>query len=206
MTPRSSLSRPVGGPSGSIGAAWRVAALAVAGVAIGHLLVYAAVLPDAAVRDAFLARTGHGYFPAFVDAAVTIGAVALMGSVLGSLVRSSSPAARPRALFVRLAVAQSASFVVLEAVERLVSGSSFADLVHGDLLAGIAVQVLVAAAIALVASILRRAVQRAASLERLSDRPPRGVAALAIGASSPVAARLPRRSGARAPPLLALGC
>jgi hypothetical protein len=174
-------------------------------MAIGHLVVYAAVIPDAAARGAFLARTGHGYFPAFVDAAMTIGAVGLVGSVLGSLVRSSSPAARPRELFLRLAAVQSAGFVLLELTERVASRSSLVDLIRGDLAAGVAVQVLVAAVIALVAFVLRRAAERAAALAPRRDRRPRGVVPLAAGDSSPLGSRLARRPGARAPPTPVLG-
>jgi hypothetical protein len=181
-------------------AGWRVAALAVAGVALGHLLAYAVVIPDAAARGAFLARTGHGYFPAFADAAVTLGAIGLVGSLLGGVARSSSPVGKPWALFRRLVLIQPAVFAALEIVERLTGHAPLRDLIHGDLLAGAAVQVLVAAAIAVVAWILRRAVERALVAGAPVDRPARAVVAIVRPALDPSLAPVRLRAVARAPP------
>ncbi len=136
-----------------------VAAAAVAGAVAGHAITYLAAFPNAGARDILLGRTGHRYFSSAIAVAVVFGVVASGGTVLRHFTRGSRGEdshglhwwGRYRAAALRLVALQAAIFVVQEVAERLISGAPVASLLHGSfLLVGLAVQVLVAAAVALV--------------------------------------------------------
>jgi hypothetical protein len=173
-----------------------VLGLAALGVAAGHLLTYLVIVPNADARAALLARTGHGYFSLFAQLALVLGAIGAASSVLGALGR---PPSRPDATFRRLAALQVVAFVWMEFVERVVSHAGFGDLFRTDVVLGALVQVAVAALLAWVVSLLRRAVREAALAVRA--RPPRPVAALALAlVGRPAGGGLALVPPSRAPP------
>src|SRR5437867_2323915 len=142
-----------------------LAGAAVAGAAVSHTLIYLVEVPDAGTRDAVLAATGHAYWSVAVAAAVVLGLVAV-GSVaarrfLHGLRRAGASPEPVDRLALRLALYQSAIFVVQEGVERLVVGGSSGGLAAGTdlLVTGIAVQVLVALGIAVLLAGLGRAAE-----------------------------------------------
>jgi hypothetical protein len=131
------------------------AAMAAAGVVLGHWLAYYLAIPRPIVRTDVLARSGHGYWLIAVQLAVVLAVVAL-GSVVLSQVRAvcdeSSNESEPYArLALRLAGLQIATFTVLEVTERALAGASLSGMFqHHVFLFGVAVQVLVALAGALI--------------------------------------------------------
>ena len=147
--------------------------LAFAGLLIGHFLAYALVAPDAGVRAAILQATGHaGHAGLFVP----VGGAALLAAAIGLVVRqvrrddggegSRFPAAR---LVRTLWILQTAAFAALEASERALSGHAVNELLHEPtFLVGLAVQVLIACAGAVLVLLLRATVE---ALRRYLDRP-----------------------------------
>jgi hypothetical protein len=130
-------------------------ALAALGVASGHVVTYFVLVPSATARDVLLARTGHGYFAGFAQAALVIGAIGAAVVVLG-VVGGGSAAGRPA--FGLLARLQVVAFVGMEVAERVVSRAGFHDLFTAELVVGVALQVAVAVALAwLVARLCRAA-------------------------------------------------
>jgi hypothetical protein len=187
-----------------------LAGAAVAGAAAAHTLIYLVRVPDGRARDAVLAATGHAYWSVALAAAVVLGLVAV-GSVAArrfvhGLRRGGAPPSPERVdrLALRLALYQSAIFVVQEGVERLAAGGSSGDLAaSANLLAtGVAVQVLVALGVAAVLAGLGRAAEavgRALRLPRAGQpaRAPAGWPARRVRRS-----RLPGGPAAiRAPPV-----
>ncbi len=145
-----------------------VAFAAVTGVVAGHGLAYAAAYPNAGVREVLLGQTGHRYWSTAIACAIVFGAIAVFGTACRHFVRGvrgargEQPAAgwwegfRRSAL--ALAALQISLFVVQEVVERLLAGAPVSSLLHGPFLSlGLAVQVLVATALALALSFLGRA-------------------------------------------------
>jgi hypothetical protein len=144
-----------------------LAGAAVAGAAVAHTLIYLVKVPDARARDALLAATGHAYWSVAVAAAIVLGLVAV-GSIaarrfLHGLRRAEAPPSPERVdrLALRLALYQSAIFVVQEGVERLAAGGPSGDLAATTnlLLTGIAAQVLVALGVATFLAALGRAAE-----------------------------------------------
>jgi hypothetical protein len=173
--------------------------LAALGVVAGHLITYAVAIPDARARAAFLAATGHGYFPAFAEFALVVAAVTVATALIGTVAGTRS-IQEPWGLFRALAPAQAAGFVCLETLERALSRASYADLLRGDLLIGVAVQIALAGAVAWIVTRLTRVAASPAA--RLSHaRPPGSAVPLQpFPATRPVAAAAVRRRLARAPP------
>jgi hypothetical protein len=197
------VSHPLGHPASGTGSrrlADRplvVLGLAAMGVAVGHLLTFLVLVPDPAARAAVLARTGHGYFGLFAQAAVVVGAIGAAAAVL----RQLAPGATVRAAsFGSLARVQVGAFVWMEVVERVVSHAGFGDLFRSDVAVGVLVQVLIAAALAWIVSLLGRVAARARAAG--DARRPRGlvrlVAAAVVAPRAAVVALLPP---SRAPPL-----
>jgi hypothetical protein len=143
-----------------------IAFAAVTGAVAGHALAYAAAYPNAGVRDVLLGQTGHRYGSTAIAAAVVFGAIAVFGTAGRHFVRGvrgEQPAGwwegfRRSAL--KLVALQISLFVVQEIVERLLAGAPVSGLGHGPFLSlGLAVQVLVAAGLALLLSFLGRAAE-----------------------------------------------
>jgi hypothetical protein len=161
-----------------------LAGAAVAGAAVAHTLLYLVKVPDTRARDAVLAATGHAYWSVAVAAAIVLG-LAAAGSIAARHFRHSLQRAGGRAtpdrvdrLALRLALYQSAIFVVQEGVERLAAGGATSDLVATSnlLLTGIAVQVLVALAVAAVLTGLGRAAEAVGRALRGATPPVSGAA------------------------------
>jgi hypothetical protein len=174
--------------------------LAVAGAIAGHALTYAAAVPSRDARDAFLAQSGHAYWPVAVAAAAVAGLAATVAFVARSMRAEDRPGAA--GLVVRLAVAQVLLFCAVEVAERISAGRALATLgAHNLLVIGILVQVGVAALVALALRLLARA---AIALAR-ALRTPRPRDALAHRPALRTSARprplvLAGASGVRGPP------
>jgi hypothetical protein len=144
-----------------------LAGAAVAGAAVAHTLLYLVKVPDTRARAAVMAATGHAYWSVAVAAAIVLGLVAVSSIVarhfLHGLHRAGAAPSPERVdrLALRLALYQSAIFVLQEGVERLAAGGSSGDLAVTTnlLLTGIAVQVLVALGVAAILAGLGRAAE-----------------------------------------------
>ncbi|MGZ8582604.1 MAG: hypothetical protein ACXWXN_04185 [Actinomycetota bacterium] len=174
-----------------------------AGLVLGHWLAYALGTPHAHARDELLHATGHGYLPYATQVALLAGALGLAALFLARLSHREARGSFPTDA-IGLAAVQSITFIALEVGERLASGASLHDLVHGNLLAiGIAVQVSVAIAGAGVLRLTDRAAEAAEALADITASPVLyPVAAVAIAPA--VAPRRPvvRAAASRAPPSL----
>jgi hypothetical protein len=158
-------------PGGARGRAPLIAFAAVAGVVAGHALAYAAAYPNAGVREVLLGQTGHRYWSTAIACAVVFGAIAVFGTVGRHFIRGvrgvGAEGEQPagwwegvRRSALRLAALQVSLFVIQEVVERLLAHAPVSSMLHGPFLSiGLALQVLVAAALALVLSFLGRAAE-----------------------------------------------
>jgi hypothetical protein len=149
-----------------------LAGAAIAGAVVGHGLAYALAVPHPGRRLALLAGSGHQYWSAAIAAAVVLG----LGSLAATLARSfraglttgGRPAEPPGRLAGRLALLQVTIYLVQELIERAAAGVPLGGPVNGRLLlAGIAVQLVVAGALAValawasrVAEVAGRALRR----------------------------------------------
>ena len=187
-----------------------LAGAAVAGAVVGHGLAYALAVPEPGRRLAVLAGSGHAYWSAAIAAAIVLGLVSL-GATLARHFRAGlrtgdRPAGEPLGrLAVRLALLQVTIYLVQELIERAAAGVPLGGPVDGRLLfTGIAVQLLVAAALALglawagrVAEVAGRALRR-----RFLRRPdPRPARLRPTGWVRP-ASLLAAGQGGRSPPVL----
>jgi hypothetical protein len=151
-----------------------IAALALSGVAAGHSVAYYLAVPNAGHRNALLAQTGHSYW----NVAITVAILLELTGVLGLAVRhfraglagtSSLQLTFPQ-LARRLAAMQVAAFSALEVTERVRSGIPANEMFHNHLFPiGVAIQVLVACAGALLLRWLGRAAE---AVGRLCSRRP----------------------------------
>lgn len=136
-------------------AAWILTVpLSVVGSQLAHEAAYRLVYPKDGTRAGALAETGHAYF-AYLPLVFALGTViALLGLV--ELVRDPVRASRPR-LWMFAAIAP-AVFVVQEHLERALAGDGFpwAAATDKTFLAGLALQLPVAALAWLVARLLVR--------------------------------------------------
>jgi hypothetical protein len=191
-------------PSGSI------AALAWAGVVAGHWIAYLVAVPGADARATTLAETGHGYWLAAVAAAFVLGVASAAGTVarhVGRGIRRERPASATagfRWFVVRLALLQTAIFVVQEILERVESGAPLSGLLRGGFVAiGVVAQVSVAGLLALaltwigkLAEIAGRVLATAPAVRH--PRMPRLTPTAHVLASRPITGTL----GSRGPPQL----
>jgi hypothetical protein len=119
-----------------------------AGLALSHWLAYLIAVPHTHERERLLEHTGHGYWPLAASVAAALGLVALVvtGSRAVAQARGTD-LGQPRLgqLVARLAGMQVPAFVLLEAIERLASGTANLDFVlQAPFLVGLGVQLLVA--------------------------------------------------------------
>jgi hypothetical protein len=121
-----------------------VAAVAVAGVVVGHVITYALLVPRPSDRAAVLRDTGHAYFPVALQAALLLGAVSLGSWFLRAVTGRDRSPVRPSTLFGRLARLQVTGFAAMEVVERVASGTPLIELVRDHVVVGLAVQLLLA--------------------------------------------------------------
>ena len=187
-----------------------LAGAGVAGAVVGHAIAYALAVPEPGRRLALLAGSGHAYWSAAIAAGIVLGLVSL-GATLARRFRAGlRPEGRPapeplERLVARLALLQVTIYLVQELIERAAAGVPLGGPVDGRLLlTGIAVQLLVAAVLALgltwagrVAEVAGRALRRR-RLRRPDPRPARLRPAGWVRPASLLAAGL----GGRAPPAL----
>lgn len=170
--------------------------LAVAGVAVGHIVGYTLAHPDVAAREAALG--GHAYLGPVASTLIPVGVVVALWWAVRTA-RSLGMAGRldPR----RLAAAQVGVFVVQEIGERFVAGEGLAEVVtEPGVWLGLVAQVVVAHAIVRGVDLVRRVVRFAVSGRPLTSSllQPR----LTIPAPVPaVPARRTVSVGLRAPPM-----
>jgi hypothetical protein len=154
-----------------------LAGVAAAGVALGHWLTYMAALPQARLRAQVLAATGHGYWLLAVKGAVVLGLAGLGAIAIRHLTsdhQGHGTTERLSRLGLHLAAVQVTVFAMLEITERLAVGAPLGELFHEHIFVfGLALQVLIAAAGALVVLWLDRAA--AAVCRRLRERSLRSV-------------------------------
>jgi len=166
--------------------------VAVAGLFMGHVLIYRIVAPSALERAILLAGTGHSYLPLAVAVGAAVAAVAAIAAFLLGVRRGASPhptlqpGGRRLGLVRALAVpaaAQAAAFLALELVERALAGAPLGGLLGPQLPVGVLLQLAVGALGGLVLLGLDRAGER-------------------VGRSLAARRRTPRRgTGARRPPV-----
>jgi hypothetical protein len=139
-----------------------VAALALAGVGLAHVLEYLLLVPDHQQRQELLAATGHQYLPSALGAVSFLAFLAVAVVFLAAFRRSATPgpATTSRHDLVRvLPCAQALAFLALEVGERLAAGVSLGDL-GPVLLLGLPLQVVVGIAAAALLALLDRAGER----------------------------------------------
>jgi hypothetical protein len=131
-----------------------LAGAGVAGAVVGHAIAYALAVPEPGRRLALLAGSGHAYWSAAIAAGIVLGLVSL-GATLARRFRAGlrsegRPAGEPLGLLAgRLALLQVTIYLVQELIERAAAGVPLGGPVDGRLLfTGIAVQLLVAAVLA----------------------------------------------------------
>jgi hypothetical protein len=146
-----------------------IAALALSGVAAGHSVAYYLVVPGAGQRNALLARTGHSYWNIAVTAAILFEVTGVFALAVRHFRagRAGAPCLRlgfPR-LAGSLAAMQVAAFSALEVAERVRSGVPVGEMFHNHLFPiGVAIQLIVATAGALLLLWLARAAESIGSL------------------------------------------
>lgn len=162
---------------------------AAAGLVGGHLLNYVWLSPEPRARHAILAVTGHSYLPDGLVIGLVAALLAGIGTtILGALAPGRRPSLRHAALC--LAGLQTAGFLLLEVVERLLGGAPLSDLAGPVLVLGVPLQVVLALLGASVLVLIARTARVA--MARLS-RGPRPVVVRRIRQPLP-----PARSPARA--------
>jgi hypothetical protein len=152
--------RPFGGivVAGAVGA----------GLVLSHWLAYLIAVPHAHERARLLESTGHGYWPLAAAVAAAFGLVALVvtGSRAVAQARDTDLGQRRlRHLVARLAGMQLPAFVLLEAIERLASGTADLDFaLQAPFLVGLGVQLIVATVLGVFLSRFARAAARIARI------------------------------------------
>jgi hypothetical protein len=142
--------------------------VAVGGVVLAHWLAYVLAIPGTHARMQVLAASGHSYWVMAIKFAVVLGLAAIGALFLRHLDRSPRPwESGPEtfsAIAARLSLLQVMAFTAMEVTERLVVGAPVAHLFHHRLfLMGLALQLIVASAGALLLLWFSRTAERAAA-------------------------------------------
>ena len=171
--------------------------LALAGVAVGHIVGYGLAHPETAAREAALG--GHAYLPAAASVAIPLGVVA---ALVWAVRTGRQLGMAGRIPWRSLAAAQLALFAVQEFGERAVSGDPMTSLltergVWLGLLAQVGVAILVTRSVDAVRRVVRMVRPGA---RRLGDR--LRVRMLFVPAATPHVARVSVAVGLRAPPVV----
>lgn len=178
-------------------------AVAVLGLLVGHALAYVVAFPDPHHRDAVLLRTGHAYLPSAVELAIVLGAAGVATALGRALGRGAGPEPGFASLAIRLAGLQVVAFGGQEVAERLAAHAPIGGLLHDPVLAiGVATQLVVAVAGALVLRWLVRITAGIAATFRPRIAWPRPALSFPVGAPTGSAPRTPPRVALaiRAPP------
>jgi len=141
--------------------------VAVGGVVLAHWLAYVLSIPGAHARAQVLAASGHSYWVMAIKFAVVLGLAALGALFLRHLDRPprtwESGQEAFSAIAARLSLLQVMAFIAMEVTERLVVGAPVAHLFHHRLfLMGLALQLIVASAGALLLLWFSRTAERVA--------------------------------------------
>jgi ABC-type Fe3+-siderophore transport system permease subunit len=142
-------------------AAFALRPAALTGAVVAHMLAYLIVFPQALTRNTVLAETGHSYWTGAEALAVVCALIASSDTVTRHFRRGRRPDRAPgpwaeyRSSAIRLGALQTAIFLTQESLERLHAGVPLAGLAHDGLVfVGVAVQLAVAAFLALVLTLL----------------------------------------------------
>jgi hypothetical protein len=143
--------------------AW-LAAIGSGGIVLGHWLAYLFTIPADAERHHVLEATGHAYWPYVLALAVGAAAAGLAHFIYGCFSSSGSSSCDVKASFVpialRLASVQVAGFLALEIGERLMSRAGLGEIFSDrSVVAGVIIQLIVAAIATIVLILLDRAVR-----------------------------------------------
>jgi len=141
--------------------------VAVGGVVLAHWLAYVLAIPGAHARAQVLAASGHSYWVMAIKFAVVLGLAAFGALFLRHLDRPprtwESGQEAFSAIAARLSLLQVMAFIAMEVTERLVVGAPVAHLFHHRLfLMGLALQLIVASAGALLLLWFSRTAERVA--------------------------------------------
>jgi hypothetical protein len=177
-----------------------------AGLVLSHWLAYLIAVPHAHERTRLLETTGHGYWPLAAAVAAAFGLLALVvtGSRAVAQARDADLGQRRLPHMVaRLARMQLPAFVLLEAIERLASGTADLDFaLQAPFLVGLGVQLIVAIVLGVFLSRFARAVARIARILLRRKPPVRSPAFLPPAGPATMPARLLglAPAGIRGPP------
>jgi hypothetical protein len=144
-----------------------LAGVAVGGVVLAHWLAYVLAIPAGHVRAEVLAASGHSYWVLAIKLAVVLG-LAAFGTLflqhVGGRSRGTEPEEEPFSLIAaRLSLLQVAAFTAMEVTERLMVGAPVAHMFHHRIfLMGLALQLIVAGAGALLLVWFSRTAERVA--------------------------------------------
>ena len=192
---------------GRIGRTLALLGTATAGLVVAHELDYRFVVPDPLHRHDLLLRSGHGYLTHAGYLALVAGLVAIFASVALGYLRGRGAGALPpaRSIAARLAIVQSASFVILETVERIVVGAPPDDRLLALTVVGIMVQLVAALGGAMLITVLDRAGHAiaVATAHRPAFARPSSVAVPAPAVVRAPASRVLLTAPRRGPPALA---
>ncbi|MGH2783818.1 MAG: hypothetical protein ACRDJ1_00990 [Actinomycetota bacterium] len=140
--------------------ALRITGTAAAGVLAGHFLGYRIVFPGSPQRHAILIEAGHGYFPVAIRFGAMLAVIVAASTLASGYAHAKAGGyAIPerRVTTARLAFIQIGAFVLLELVERLVSGVPFHHLLLPVVVVGALTQLAIAAVGSSLISLLYRA-------------------------------------------------
>ena len=135
-----------------------LALLAFAGTLGAHSIAYWLVAPDPHHHASLLLSTGHGYWGVVTPLAMGLA----VAGIAGALISRSRAAARFGDVAGRATLLQLAAFLAMETIERASVGESLAVIEEPVVLVGLAVQTLIALAIAGLLLVLTRALGTAA--------------------------------------------
>jgi len=181
--------------------------VAVAGAVVGHMVAYVLAVPSPTVRVVLLGATGHAYWTAAIAAASVLGLASLATTVrrrfrAGLLAGHPQPGDRLGWVAGQLAGFQVAIYLVQETLERLEVGLPAHALLDRRLLVtGVAVQSVIALALAVLVTLAGRAAEAVGRALRWSPRHPEpiGRPLLALVGAWP-SRLLAAGLGSRAPP------
>jgi hypothetical protein len=177
-----------------------------AGLVLSHWLAYLIAVPHAHERERLLESTGHGYWPLATAVAAALALVALVatGSRAVAQARNADLSQqRLRHLVASLAGTQIPAFVLLEAIERLASGTAGLDFaLQAPFLVGLGVQLIIATVLGVFLSRFARAAARIARILLRRKPPVRSPALLPPARPATMTARLLglAPAGVRGPP------
>jgi hypothetical protein len=144
-------------------ARWWLGGLAAGGVVASHWLAYSLAVPDPHLRHEVLAETGHGYWQYAVAVVLGLVVASLSGfacqRVWPSRADSGDRGSPYYGVAGRLIALQATGLLILEGAERALTGTEpLGVFTEAPVIIGLAVQVLVALAAALLLVLFARAV------------------------------------------------